>query len=161
MPVLNLTTSKYAAVWALIKARLQADTALAGCGLALLFLDGQTESLADLESYASTGAIRFAPRFGTLAWNYETATKVALQVSVQAIIPQADSIDHLNLQSAIDDAIQPLADATYQDALISAGAETGLVVFVNPLNPIANPVGKDNVMRLQGSFLVDVTKQLI
>lgn len=161
MPVLNLPTSTYSAVWSIIKARIASNATLTGCGLAILFLDGQTESLADLESYSDTGAIRFFPRFGMLAWNYETATKVALQVQVQAIIPQADSIDHLNLQSAIDDAVQPLADNTYQSDMITAGAETGLVVFTQPLNPIASQAGKDNVMRLQGSFIVDVSKQLI
>ena len=161
MPFLNLVTSPYAAVWSIVKARLDADSALKGCGVRLVYLDGTTEALADLESYASTGAVLFTPKLGQVQWGYESATRAALQVTVQAILPRADSFDHLNLHSALDDAVQPLKDSAYQASLVSAGAETGLVVFNQPLNPISAQAGKDGVMRLQGSFVVDVQKQLL
>lgn len=160
MASLNLATDPRTAVWRLIVAQLQADTGLAAAGVVLRFRDGSQEPLADLESYQSA-AIIFVPVMGSSDWNDEGSIDTPLSIRVNAILTQDDDEDILNLQGALETALNTIGNLSFQTSLVAAGAVTGLIKPQTPLAPIKSAANVDGPYRLAGAFVIDVRRSLL
>jgi hypothetical protein len=160
LATLNLTTDVRTAVWRLVKAQLQADTVYDQAGIRLLFLDGDPEAIRALDTLNGP-ALRFIPASGNQSWFDEASTNVNVIVYVEAYLSVPDVEDLMNLQGALETTLNSVYNTTLQSSLVAAGASTGLILFSQPLNPMAGQEGQDTSYRARGQFVIEVRRPMI
>lgn len=158
---LNLGTGYRTAVYQVVKAALEADPVYGQAGVQLLWYDGDPEAISDLDGVQQP-CLQFFPTAGNMAWFDESSQAGALVVGVEARLLALDVEDVFNLQEALEDTLNTINDpGGLQADLVSAGAVTGLILFTQPLKPVASgKPGSDNLFRLQGQFVVEVRRPL-
>lgn len=163
MATLNLPTDPRTAVWRLIVAQLQADPDLArevAVWITWTGEDADNSPLFDLPS----PALRLTPVIGPQSWYDAASERGSLVIEVEAWITGNDVEDMLNLQGAIEGALYPADSAAqwaFQQALVAAGAITGLIEFNDPLNEkLKQMVGQSGFSPV-GTFKIDVQRTLI
>jgi hypothetical protein len=148
-----------AAVWTLLEAAVEADPVYAAADVALVFYDGDPESLRAVETYGRP-VLRFLPALGNQAWFDEGSMAGALIVFVEAYLPRCNVVDLMNLQEVLETTLNTVQGVTFQQALVTAGAVTGLVLFTQPLNLARGPAA-DNCLRATGQFTIEVRRPLL
>ena len=158
MALLDLPESPYWRVWTVIYDRLSADATLQAAGVNISQWDGTTDPLADLESN-SGAAIQFIPSIGPARWYFEDSQLMALVCNAQMYVPRAAFEDAFNLQCALETAITNIYQVDYGNALVKAGAATGLILFQQPARPTGPPQGQANRLMLSSVFTIEVQRQ--
>lgn len=159
---LNLPESNWSKVWDLVRDRLLADATLRAAKFTIEF----AEDVDSLRGPETLGQVPVLQVFGTIArWQWHSEQKMTgpLQLTFRAFLPSLDPRDVFNLQMALAKALNSV-DATlaHQQALVAAGAETGLVAWPQPLAPVARPEqSKQRYTLVMGSALIDVTTPVL
>lgn len=161
-PTLNLPESNWTAVWDVVRDRLLSDPVLKSAKFTVEFAE-------DADSLRSPDGIGHAPVlqvFGTLGrwqWHDQQRQKGALILTFRAYLPTLDPRDVFNLQMALANALNSRnANLDHQRDLVDAGAETGLVVWPQPLTPIGRPdQPKQRSLIVVGSAAIEVTTDVL
>jgi len=160
MATLNLNDGWRTKTWRLVKDKVAADPVYEAAGLHVVFADGpDRENARGLETY-DAGVLRFTPALGEAKWFDEGSLSAALVVNVEAALRVADTEDLFNLQEALEDTLNTIADTAFQQSLVDqGGAETGLVEFPEPFK-VAAGKADDGLIRALGRFVVQVRRPL-
>lgn len=160
MPYLNLPSSSFELAWNLIQERIMFSPILDEAGITRVFITGDPNQTRDMPSYQAP-VIVFGARLGPRRWQDESLSQVGnLSVAMRVTLTVPDTGDHLRLQSALERTVLSSCDCDWQSRLIEAGANTGLVLFDQPLNvvPSRGDVVSD-MMVLAGQFSVEIVER--
>lgn len=162
MATLDLPDSPSTLVWRLIVARLQGDTDLGRVVRTWITWDGASNCNVDLASDAVQGpSIRIYPTEGPMAWYSADQQVIPLNIAVETTVPGMDVEDILNLQGAIVGALyppDPAAERAFEQALVTAGAETGLIEFSQPIMEPHATAGFGGDFHPLGQFRINVLR---
>lgn len=155
MATLNLPDSPMAKVWRLIKDHLYADATLGGDNpeLVLIFVDDDPESIRSIGAYNGP-TVRIAPGLANWRQYTEASYSVDLLLSIEVFLPTLDVDDYLNLQAALQCALNGLSDNDFRNALVNVGASIGQP---DCLQPLRMPMpGENTTFVASGQFTVNV-----
>lgn len=160
--VLNLPESNWTKVWDLVRDRLLSDAALRAAKFTVEFAE-DVDSLRGPETIGQGPVLQVFGTIGRWQWHSEQKMTGALQLTFRAYLPTLDPRDVFNLQMALANALNSV-DATlaHQQALVDAGAETGLVAWPQPMTPMGRPEQpKQRYLIAMGVALIDVTTPVL
>lgn len=155
MATLNLPNDPRTLVWRVIRAALESDATLASSGIVLVFLDHTSDAIRS-PSTQGRPCLRFVPTTSAQAWFDERSKSGRLVVLVEVFLEDIDLEDLMNVQGAIEKAIESNTSSSRRAALKAAGATDGLLIFDNPLAMFFGREGEDFKVRARGSFSVAV-----
>lgn len=168
MATLNLPDCPQVLVWRLVKARLKADTVLAGSGLQLIFFEGDATGRNEVTNISNYGTpvLRFLATLGRMERADERSYRGMLIVHCELFVEGLDDEDALNVQDAIEAALNPEDDFVFHQSLIgagggSSGAEVGEPEFPQPLSFGSHDVGRGGALVATGVFTIEVKRGFV
>lgn len=124
-------------------------------------MDGQPDDAAPFAE-SEAPAIAVAPEMGPLSWWSPSAKVGPLYINLEVLIDGLDACDVLNLQEAIEAALESPDHATQlarERALQQLGAETGQVDFLMPPKDDGK-AWEANQQHLRGRLAIDVKRTI-
>lgn len=159
MPNLDLPESIHAKVWKKCVSILRSDVTLDRAVQTWVTYDGSP--LPGAENL--TGAyplLQLVPSLEAMPWESPASFAGHMSMRIRMFIQSVDAEDYFNLWQAIVRAFYPLNDVPGQfaieQALLTAGATTGQVEFIQPPSAAGALINAENCWALEGVMRVQV-----
>ncbi len=146
MAALDLPQSPFAAVWLLVRDRLEARQALIDAGVDVEF-DADRDAIRGVGDFpADRIVVQVSGAIGPWTWAFADQHAGALLLNLAVVVRSLDFVDVANLQTALWFALYDDSDSSFQTSLCDAGAATGQPTLTRALTKVGNEKNNDFVV---------------